>query len=225
MDNVTIKKSIFKSQHCQRNWDLDKEIPGDDLDTLMIAATQCPSKQNIAFYKLHFITNRNLIERIHSHTRGFVMKHGMQLEDGIESDKTKYTTNSQTLANLLIVFEGYLDLSKSDDAYRNEQTMSFKKSNFTDPVAEDLIQRDRMMAIGVAAGYLNLTASLMGYSTGCCTCFEPAQVKKEMNIENRPWLLMGIGWSDATRNRRMHHVEDFMFPTKAKQPIPVDWIT
>jgi hypothetical protein len=35
---------------------------------------------------------------------------------------------------------------------------------------------------------------------------------------------MGIGVTDATRNRRVHQVEDFMFPTKPKQPIPVQWI-
>ena len=26
-DNSTLKKAITKSQHCQRNWDLTREIP------------------------------------------------------------------------------------------------------------------------------------------------------------------------------------------------------
>lgn len=217
MDHVAIKKSIFKSQHCQRNWDLTQEMPEDDLDTLMIAATQCPSKQNIAFYKLHFVTNRDLIERIHEHTKGFVMKHGET------RDKTEYTTNAQVLANLLIVFEEYLDLSKAQDAGRNEQVIDL--TNGTAKASDlKLIEKDRMMAIGVAAGYLNLTASLMGYATGCCTCFMPNEVQKEMGIKGRPLLLMGIGVADKTRNRRMHQIQDFMFPTKPKQPIPVEWI-
>ena len=217
MDHVAIKKSIFKSQHCQRNWDLTQEMPEDDLDTLMIAATQCPSKQNIAFYKLHFVTNRDLIERIHGHTKGFVMEHGET------RDKTEYTTNAQVLANLLIVFEEYLDLSKAQDAGRNEQVIDL--TNGTAKASDlKLIEKDRMMAIGVAAGYLNLTASLMGYATGCCTCFMPNEVQKEMNIKGRPLLLMGIGIADKGRNRRMHQIEDFMFPTKPKQPIPVEWI-
>jgi len=217
MDHVAIKKSIFKSQHCQRNWDLTQEMPEDDLDTLMIAATQCPSKQNIAFYKLHFVTNRDLIERIHGHTKGFVMKHGET------RDKTEYTTNAQVLANLLIVFEEYLDLSKAQDAGRNEQVIDL--TNGTAKASDlKLIEKDRMMAIGVAAGYLNLTASLMGYATGCCTCFMPNEVQKEMGIKGRPLLLMGIGVADKTRNRRMHQIQDFMFPTKPKQPIPVEWI-
>ncbi len=217
MDNVAIKKSIFKSQHCQRNWDLGKEMPEDDLDTLMIAATQCPSKQNIAFYKLHFVINRDLIERIHGHTKGFVMKHGET------RDQTEYTTNAQVLANLLIVFEEHLDLSNAYDAARNEQVIDFASGNAKESDLK-LIEKDRMMAIGVAAGYLNLTASLMGYSTGCCTCFAPNEVQKEMGIKGRPLLLMGIGWSDATRNRRIHQVQDFMFPTRPKQPIPVEWV-
>ena len=217
MDHVAIKKSIFKSQHCQRNWDLTQEMPEDDLDTLMIAATQCPSKQNIAFYKLHFVTNRDLNERIHGHTKGFVMKHGET------RDKTEYTTNAQVLANLLIVFEEYLDLSKAQDAGRNEQVIDL--TNGTAKASDlKLIEKDRMMAIGVAAGYLNLTASLMGYATGCCTCFMPNEVQKEMNIKGRPLLLMGIGIADKTRNRRIHQIQDFIFPTKPKQPIPVEWI-
>ena len=217
MDHIAIKKSIFKSQHCQRNWDLSQEMPEDDLDTLMIAATQCPSKQNIAFYKLHFVTNRDLIERIHGHTKGFVMKHGET------RDKTEYTTNAQVLANLLIVFEEYLDLSKAYDAGRNEQVIDLTNGKAKDSDIR-LIEKDRMMAIGVAAGYLNLTASLMGYATGCCTCFMPNEVQKEMGIRGRPLLLMGIGIADKARNRRMHQIEDFMFPTKPKQPIPVEWV-
>jgi len=217
MDHVAIKKSIFKSQHCQRNWDLSKSIPDDDLDTLMIAATQCPSKQNIAFYKLHFVTNRDLIERIHSHTKGFVVKHGAT------RDKTEYTTNAQVLANLLIVFEEHLDLSKAEDSARNEQVIDLASGVATQQDMK-LIEKDRLMAIGVAAGYLNLTATMLGYTTGCCTCFLPDQVQKEMGLQARPLLLMGIGFNDEEKNRRIHHIEDFMFPTKPKQPIPVAWI-
>ena len=33
----TIKKAIIRSQHCQRNWDLSKEIPEVDLNLFMTA--------------------------------------------------------------------------------------------------------------------------------------------------------------------------------------------
>ena len=65
----------------------------EDLDLIVHAATQCPSKQNVAFYKVHFITNREVIEAVHDKTAGFT-----NYETGGSE------TNSQTLANLLIAF-------------------------------------------------------------------------------------------------------------------------
>ena len=53
-----IKKAVIRSQHVQRNWDLSQEMSQDDIDLLVHAATNCPSKQNIAFYKLHVLTDR-----------------------------------------------------------------------------------------------------------------------------------------------------------------------
>ena len=100
-----ISKAIVKSQHCQRNFDLTKRIPEEDMKIMMNAVTECPSKQNIAYYKVHFIEDRDLIEDIHSHTRGFVTnKH----ESG-------YETNTQVLANLLVLFERRLPDNLLDD--------------------------------------------------------------------------------------------------------------
>ena len=52
-----IEKSVHKSQHCQRNWDLSKEVPKRDLEVMETAITQCPSKQNYAYYKVKYQTN------------------------------------------------------------------------------------------------------------------------------------------------------------------------
>ena len=93
-DNTEISKAIVKSQHCQRNFDLTKKIPDEDFELLKKSVTECPSKNNIAFYKVHFIEDRYLIEDIHEQTRGFVTN---QHESG-------YETNTQVLANLLVLF-------------------------------------------------------------------------------------------------------------------------
>jgi len=45
-----IVKAIHRSQHTQRNYDLSKSIPIEDIKTIITSATQCPSKQNVAFY-------------------------------------------------------------------------------------------------------------------------------------------------------------------------------
>ncbi len=218
IDDVTvIKKSIFKSQHCQRNFDLSSEIKPEHMEALVTAATQCPSKQNIAFYRAHFIQDRDIIEnKILPWTNGFVVKHGKTRAE------SEYTTNSQILANLLIVFEEYIDLSSSVDAQRNEQVIDMVTGKANERTM-NIMRSDQKIAVGVAAGYLNLTATMLGYSTGCCSCFEPQGIKDTLGLEGQPLLLMGIGVSNPEKNRREHQMNDFVFPTKKKQEIPVQW--
>ena len=201
-----IKKSIIKSQHCQRNWDLKKQIPEEDLELLIHAATNCPSKQNVAFYDVHFVTDRNKIEQIHEKTNGFIVD--------VESNTT--TTNSQTLANLVIVFtDRNLEI---ESKHRNEQIDSLKNNKISVGERESLI-RDKHMAIGIAAGYVNIIASILGYGTGCCACFTN-DIKDIIGTNNNVELIMGVGFANSNLNRRVHHTkQDFVFPTKKKQKI------
>lgn len=209
MEHVQIKKAIIKSQHCQRNWDLEKQISNEDLDLIIHAATQCPSKQNIAFYKVHFIQDRNLIEELHEHTR-HNSRHPLYATE----------TNPQIMANLVIVFEenNYIPSLKGD-IYRNEETEAIN-SNTASGIQFDVLKRDKHMAVGIAAGYVNLTASILGYSTGCCACFDDFNIRKTLGVAGEILLLMGVGFKDPTRNRRSHHLlPNFIFSTKAKQSI------
>ena len=213
LEHTDIKKAIIRSQHCQRNWDLAQEMPQEDLDLFIHAVQNCPSKQNVAFYKAHFVTNREIIESIHKHTAGF-----KRPDDGVEE------TNSQTLANLLVIFESVDPSTKNNpNEYVNDELYNIDVSR---DVQSDhsLLKRDENMAIGIAAGYLNLLASMLGYGTGCCACFDGAEVSKIVKNENPIALMMGIGFKDSTRNRREHHQTGFMFPTKTKQEIQVNVI-
>lgn len=206
-----IKKAVIKSQHCQRNWDLEKEISKEDLELIKHSITNCPSKQNMAFYKVHFIQNRDIIEEIHSHTDGFT----------INFASGESTTNSQVLANLLLVFEATNPLETNETEVRNDEWYNTKiKGHMTETDAENLV-RDTHVAVGIAAGYANLTASMIGLSTGCCSCYNPQPIAKIIGAENKVMLLMGIGYKDDTRNRREHHNSDFVFPTKPKQKITI----
>jgi len=203
-----ISKAIVRSQHTQRNFDLTKKIPAEDMKIMMNAVTECPSKQNIAYYRVHFIEDRDLIEDIHSHTRGFVTsKH-----------ETGYETNTQVLANLLVLFERHLpnDRLSDDSVKRNDQTRYFQEHGEW----EDVIVRDMHTSVGIASGYLNLTASLLGYRTGCCQCFDSDKVKEVALLEDTPLLLMGVGYNQEGVNRRKHHIrDDFLFSAKKKMPI------
>lgn len=209
-----INKAIIRSQHCQRNWDLTQEIPAADMDLLLTAATQCPSKQNIAFYKVHFITNRDKIESIHALTKGFTFNY----------EPYEAVTNSQTLANLLVVFESNAYLPGLTN-HRNDETKDLLEGKQLNAVQANSIRRDSEMSVGIAAGYLNLTASLLGYATGCCACFDGSGVRNVLQVDGDVLLLMGIGFRDRSRNRRLHHLDSsVIFPTKTKQAIPVTFV-
>jgi nitroreductase len=207
-----IKKAVIRSQHCQRNWDLTKKIPQDDLDLIEHAITQCPSKQNVAFYKVHMITDRNIIEKIHSNTRGFTTNFvTMEAE-----------TNSQTLANLLIVFESFDGhLEKDNKVFRNDEIWKLESGVELSEAEKETFKRDQQMAVGIAAGYANITSAMMGYGTGCCACFDDNAIKDILGISGTVLLMMGIGFKDSSRNRREHHKTGFVFPTKTKQKIKV----
>ena len=111
-------------------------------------------------------------------------------------------------------------------AHLEEGWIVMKSANATEaPVSEEVEAMDRNTAVGIAAGYLNLSASMLGYSTGCCGCFQPQKMQEVLGLDNEPLLLMGVGFPDPDRNRRMHHKdENFKFPTITKSPIPTNII-
>jgi len=202
-NNNDIRKAIHRSQHTQRNWDLSKSIPKEDMDTILEAVTQCPSKQGRPYYKIHAITNRETIENIHSKTEGFGLV--------FEGTTVKSQTNPQTLANMVLVFERNTAIgSAHHPAYKN---------------TFDTVQRDTDMAVGIAAGYLNIIASMMGYRTGCCLCYHPNDIKEVLGIEGEPLLIMGVGYGREDMSRRVHHADpSYKFTSKRKEEIKVNFV-
>jgi nitroreductase len=223
--NKTLTKAILRSQRCQRNWDLSYEIPAEDIEVIETAVTACPSKQNVTFYKPYFITKRDHIEKIHASSMGAYAHHK-------ETGKGQYVTNAQLLANLLVVLVEDIDPKQLD---RNPQIKSYYNRKLLDTEFEmesmmsspDEVEmksihikdfeRDRNIAVGIASGYMNLTASLMGYSTGCCQCFDTSVVKEILGTKNDVLLIMGIGMKDQDRPRREHHLDSsLIFKTNNK---------
>jgi nitroreductase len=207
-DHKEIKKAVIRSQHCQRNFDLSKTIPDEDLELLIHAATNCPSKQNLSFYRLHIIKDRDLISKIHELSTGVTANNIITGEREIE------TTNSQVLANVLFVFERKELYEMSEKA--------LEKWARADEAEYETFKRDLNVAIGIASGYVNFAASLLGYATGCCQCFQKDEIGKLLGLEKGPELIMGVGYNDDSRNRRIHATDSsLMFPTRKKEEIEV----
>ena len=198
-----IKETIHESQKCQRNWDLNKQIPEEDKNLIIESATNCPSKQNLNYFKLHVIEDREMIEKIHDNTKGFGPIYsdydselrGENSYDENRQEEGEMYTNPQVLGQMLLAFT------------KNEDTLLQRQE-------DDDWSEDRSMAIGIAAGYVNVVATQLGYSTGCCKCMNSEAVAEILG--ESPILLMGVGIADKTRDRREHHTEDFKFPTLKK---------
>ena len=202
-----IKKSIYKSQHCNRNWDLSKSIPQEDIETIITAVTQCSSKQNLDFYSVYAIQDRNMIEDIYEST---VTEKGRK--------------NPQVLAQLLLIFAENSKMTQNNPEARNRNKEIKELTNIT-PIKKEIAQvlhDDLHESIGVAAGTANIVSAMLGYETGCCKCFDNNKLDKM--FDETPILMMGIGIRDKSRNRREEHKEGFLIDTFKKIPIKVSYI-
>lgn len=200
--NMELFKAIHRSQHVQRNYDLTRDMPEDDIATIVTAATQCPSKQNVAFYKLHVITDRNIIGQIYTCCKAPTIP-----------------DNPQVLGNLVLVFEEYENYDK-ESLNINEEIMK------QDEQSLKILEQDRFTALGIATGYVNLVSSQLGYGTGCCSCIlDVPKLKSILELKKEPLLVMGIGYKQEGKNRRVHHLkENKVFETRKKQPIEINYI-
>jgi len=201
--NMELFKAIHRSQHVQRNFDLTRDIPEDDIASIVTAATQCPSKQNVAFFKLHVVTDRTIIEDIY---------------DSCRSHTNSQPDNPQVLGNLVFVFERYENYDKKS-LNTNEEIQK------QDEQSLKILEKDRQIALGIAVGYVNLVSSQLGYSTGCCSCILDApKLKSTLDLDDEPLIVMGIGYKQEGKNRRVHHNnERNVFTTRKKQRIEIDY--
>ena len=106
-----IKKAVDSSQRAQRNYDLSKTIPENDLETLIYAAANSPSKQNETHYSLQIYTDQDIIKQVYDNTKKFMLKvPGPQQRVGVDQngkywqDDSQSVKNSQILANVLFVY-------------------------------------------------------------------------------------------------------------------------
>jgi nitroreductase len=197
LNKTEIINAIENSQHCQRNWDLTKSIPEEHIDLLIEAVKRAPSKQNLAFYKAHFITDRSIIEAISDNTKTNT------LTKWIDNNNIQFSRiNSQALANLLIVFEYYEDYSDPIIHNRNAEAKAAYLNHQSD-IHTKILNNDRYTSIGIASGYVALIANMLGYSTGFCACLQSPPISKILGTDNNILLLLGVGFP----NENVHHTK------------------
>lgn len=201
-----IDNSVSKAQACQRNWDLSKFVNEKDLESIISAGMNCPSKQNQDFYNLHVITNRDIIQKLYESS---IIPNGRR-------------KNPQLLANAVILFESKeVETPRSDEqkklALAKKGIISLTQEDLDD--CEKIVYRDTNQSLGIAAGFINITSAMLGYETGFCACFDDETVKSLLDIRGKPLLAIGIGIKDANKDRTEDHITGELISKYKKGPI------
>jgi len=200
--NEEIKKAIDVSQRAQRNYDLSKTIPENDLETLIYAAKNSPSKQNETHYSLHVYTDKDIIREIYNTTKQFTYgnkEHQSEILDTNKGEDWMYANrsvhNSQILSNALFVYV-------EDDGKMMGVTHFL--SNYGNEESIKIYNEQRSYSMGVSIGQLILSATLLGYKTGICSAFEPYIIRDILRVKDRVRLLVGVGYENIGVDRRLH---------------------
>ena len=174
--NQTIKSAVDVSQRAQRNYDRSKQIPDHDLETMIYAASNSPTKQNETHYAVKVYTNEK-IYKIYNTTKHFTLYTAedfdevfQDTQDSLIVKQENNVHNSQVLANALFVY--FLDQANLRGGHHK--------------VSEKLI----------------LSATLMGYKTGICSAFDVGTVQSICNTDLTPKVLVGIGYENQGVDRK-----------------------
>ena len=233
IDRDKLEELIYKSQRCQRNWDLSKEIPKEDIDTMIHAIKSAPSKQNEKHFQVSIVTDYDQRFAIYNATHNFAHS-----EDGVNIDKhpdgsINYKRQSQLIGNMLFVFSRDIN-----NEYRaGEAFAGGKRVEKNKKVKEELTKSDQtagrldfkvpgerkkirrlyedhgLHALGIGVGYLLMTAHLLGYRTGCSGGFHRQTVRDITGMKD-PHVVVAVGYDDPNRDRKEEHFESWRkFPT------------
>lgn len=202
--NEQIKIAVDGSNRAQRNYDLSKKISDTDLQTLIYAAANSPSKQNETHYSLYVYTDKDIIKKIYEHTKKFTLirdaedrEKTFKVENDVYiQDDTNSVTNSQIYANALFVYV-------SEEGQTRGGTHMKGKEHPNSNAA--LLYRDQLAySIGISVGELIMAANLLGYKTGICSALETKSIKEIMGIDKKPKLLVGVGYPNSQLERTQH---------------------
>jgi nitroreductase len=220
--NQQIMDAVKVSKQAQRNWDLSKTIPQEDLDALIYAAQNSPKKQMETHYALHVFTDPEKIRAIYDNTKKFSLFPVSETAEVDGYDGTDFHTegmfedrdgefwqddeysvkNSQILANAMFVYT-------EDRRTVRGGTHFMAQQEGASPNILSIYEEQIDFSIGISVGQLILSAAMMGYKTGICSALDSDPISeilgkradgKLMNAK----LIIGVGYEQEGIDRRLH---------------------
>jgi nitroreductase len=201
MNNLDQQKQIIDSiRQCQRNWDLSKDIPREHLDHLIYAATHSPSKQDEAYYNLHVIINKELIQELLNHTFAF----------SVPVVPNQFVIN---LRNTQMGANAYFLWARKDPPTQREITLDGVA------YATDVNRRkeNAYAMIGISMGLVSYAAGSLGYKTGFNTNHGQADGmaiwKSKLSIPDNEDITFGLGIGFPQEGRARNETDEVEFKT------------
>lgn len=206
MESTKIKNAIDICQRAQRNYDLSQKIPNNDINTLIYAAINSPSKQNEIHYSLKVYTDQNIIRKIYNETKYFsllkdkndIKKTFIEENGKFWQDKDLSVHNSQILANAIFVYIEDHGKPRGGNSTIAQETLDKTTESYLNYVEQI------NYSVGISVGELILTASLLGYKTGICSAFPKTKVQQILGTKYMPKLVVGVGYPNIGVDRRLH---------------------
>ena len=197
-----IKIASKGSYHAQRNWDRSKTIPQEDIDVLLEAIKNSPTKQAETHYKVLWTDDPDLIYKVYRKTKHFTVtpRGSFDYTDSDGKTDNRYNVrNSQVYSNLLFAFAFDWDQKEARSNIHAIVDLHDVKNNA-------IIEKDRQrcLSTGIAIGELILSANLLGYKTGLCSAFWEHEIREYFDGEKIE-VLVGIGY--PTDKPRIEHEE------------------
>lgn len=202
MSNLDQQKAIIDSiRQCQRNWDLSKNIPQEHLDHLVYVATHAPSKQDEAYYNLHVITNKELIQDLLNYTFAF----------SVVVVPNKFNIN---LRNTQMGANAYFLWTRKNPPTRRE--MSFKGIIY--PTDDTRRKENAYAMIGIAMGLVAYAAGSLGYKTGFNSNHGQSHGsihiwKNKLGIPDDEDITFGLGIGFPQEGRSRNDTDEVEFKT------------
>ncbi len=208
--NMKIKAAADVSQRAQRNWDQEKIIPEEDLETILYAAKEAATKQNEINYSIYCFTDRDKIKQIYDCTKKFTAFPQDMVKGEVDVDKDprlgemfkdidgqfwqddSYSVkNSQISGNALFVYcantTNQLQQPMSKPLEMKLQgrmggTHLMATKATASPNVISIYKEQIDFSIGISAGQLVLSAALLGYKTGFCSAFLDEEIEDILGI-------------------------------------------
>ena len=201
-----IKAAVNSAQRAQRNYDLSKTVLEQDLQTLIYAAVNSPSKQNETHYALYVYTDQNIIQEIYKQTKLFsLLKDKEDIQNAFKEEDGKFwqsedlsVYNSQILSNVLFVYAEDHGTPRGGNSMIAQDTTDIYTESYK-------IYKEQVdYSIGISVGQVIMSAALLGYKTGLCSAFQKDRLQAIVNSKYDVKLLLGIGFENSKVDRRLH---------------------